>query len=92
MIKKKADMHMDVLRSKIMGCKMKRSAWCVRCGKFCSVARAMVHIAGVPCIDYSCFGERHGKAGKTNYLCMTWARLRVLIKGACPGGRKCYKF
>ena len=63
------------LRQAIISCAVSRVAWCVRCGKECSLSRTSQHIAGSPCTDHSDLGNKKLFAGKTAPVFWTWCAL-----------------
>ena len=73
------------LRKLVLGSVLIKRVWCNRRGEYVAWAsladlRAMLHIAGVPCVDHSSMGKRKGKEGKTNIVFYSWCAMRRVLR------------
>ena len=59
-----------------------KQAPCLLHGRFCESARADVHIAGTPCVDFSNIGSRKGVTGKALLPFLTWVAHRRQLQEA----------
>ena len=60
----------------IMSSAPRSSAFCIRHGHVCSMARAHVTIAGSPCVDHSAYGKGLRDSGDHIHLFWIWALMR----------------
>ena len=76
------------LRKLVLGPVLVKRAWfnrrggCIAWASLAADLCAMIHIAGVPCVDHSSMGKRKGKEGKTNFVFYSWCVIRRALRAA----------
>lgn len=68
------------LKTLILTCEPSLRAWCVKCGKHCTLTRADIHRAGSPCTDASSMGKMTYMDGPNAKVFFTWCALRRRLR------------
>lgn len=75
------DVPNEVLKKRILACRTKPSAFCVRCRAACAVSKSDIHWAGTPCQDSSTFNiDRRHFEGPRAKVFWTWAAMVQTLK------------
>jgi hypothetical protein len=56
---------------------VKSHAHCIVCNRLCAFPSAFMHIAGLPCVNWSSFGDQTGDAGYTIFILACWIAQRL---------------
>ena len=72
--------YRDVLACMMHPNALKPSAPCLKHGQSCLAMRAILHVAGCPCLPWSQFGSRGGCSGESLIVFMTWVAHRRRVQ------------